>query len=183
MKYKLAAVALAVIALGGCSLPTSITGGNAPAVQVTPSLPSTPAYTPAAVPTPTPTKAATYLFGDTVTWESGLSVTISKVAPYKPSKYAAGVTQANQVVVTVTLKNGTTAPFDPVLFMVSAVSGSTEADEIYDSQNGIGGNPSTKVLPGREVSWKVALSVTDPADIVAEVAPDFNSESAMFTTK
>jgi hypothetical protein len=72
--------------------------------------------------------------------------------------------------------------YDPATFSASVQSGSTEEDQVYDSANGIGGTPSTILLPGRESVFRMASGGTDPADLVMEVTPGFEYESAIFTS-
>lgn len=86
------------------------------------------------------------------------------------------------VAFTVTIDNGATSNYDPTLFMASAQSGSVEASEVFDSENGFNGPPTTKLLPGRTVTFKVGYGVQDPKDIVLEVTPGFDYDSAIFTS-
>ena len=121
--------------------------------------------------------------GDGFTWSDGLSVKVSKPAAFTPSDTAAGSDQfKNFVVMTVTLKNGSKAKYDPSLFYMTVSSGDQEADQVFDSANGISGSPSTSVLPGRSVTFKQAFGVKDPKDIIAEVSPGFDYDAAIFTT-
>jgi hypothetical protein len=50
-----------------------------------------------------------------------------------------------------------------------------------DSENDVMGGLDTTLLPGREAVFKIAYSVTNPADIVLEVSPDFEHENVIYT--
>ncbi len=163
---------------------TSAIASSSPVVTSAPPAPTPAQATSAAAPAPTPSQLeGVATFGKTYTYKDGLSVTVSAPAPFKPSSSAAGVTKGTSAVVfTITIVNKTTTPFDPVLFHTTAQSGNTEATSIFDSQNGIGLPPSTKLLPGREVTFKTAFSVADPKDIVMEVTPSFQHESVLYSS-
>ena len=122
-------------------------------------------------------------FGDTWEWEDGMQVTVSKPKKFKPSDYAAGTDGYTKFVqFTVTVKNGTSKKVD-LIGMADAASGDTEAHEVFDSGKGISGSPSTSILPGRKVTYKVAFGVQDPNDIVFQYGPTFDHEDAIFTSK
>jgi hypothetical protein len=78
--------------------------------------------------------------------------------------------------------NGTDANFDATLFLTTMQSGNVEASQVYDFEQNVGGAPSTTLLPGREAVFKIAFGVSNPADLVMEVAPSFEHEAAIFTT-
>ena len=66
-------------------------------------------------------------------------------------------------------------------FCIEVQSGNTEADQVFDSENDVGGGPSTKLLNGREAKFKIAFTVANPKDLVMEVRPSFEHESVLFT--
>lgn len=123
-------------------------------------------------------------FGETHTYEDGVAVTVSLPQPYTPSG-TASVGEPRPpafVVFDITVTNGSQANYDPALFSASLQSGSTEAAMVFDSANNIGGTPTTTVLPGRDVVFRIAFGVTDPSDLVMEVAPGYEYEAAIFTS-
>jgi hypothetical protein len=61
-------------------------------------------------------------------------------------------------------------------------SATTEEQQVYDSANGIGGSPTTTLLPGREIQFRMAFGATNPDDLVLEVTPGFEYGSAIFTS-
>lgn len=115
-------------------------------------------------------------FGQTVTFSSGLSVTVSKPQSYTPGPdaYVEG-NYASYVKFDVKVVNKTGAPYDPSMIFINAQSGNTEAESVYDE--GLDGELVTTMLDGREGSFTTAFGVDDPDDIVLEVDmfDDFDS--------
>ncbi len=122
-------------------------------------------------------------FGQTYTYTDGLSITISKPQPFRPSDTAA-VTRSNAYrQFTVTIVNKTGRRYDPSGFSTTVQSANEEAEQIFDSARGIGGSPDTTLLKNREAKFRIAYSLADPKDIVMEVSPDFGEyENAIYTT-
>lgn len=174
--------ALACLALlAGCSTTPAApvasvpTGTNRPATSTSTTSQAAPASTPSTA------GDETSPFGTAYTWSDGISMTVSKPTVFKPSSSAAGVEKGKTpVVVTVTLVNKSGKAFDPVLAHLTAQSSNEEAESIYDSASKISGGPSTKVLDGREVTWKQAFSVADPKDVVVEASPGMLYDSVLF---
>ncbi len=172
----------AVLLTAGCAglpantVPSAPVGDNRPAT-------SAPAatYTTDPVPSPTPTDDGVAALGETYLWTDGLAVTISKPSPFEPSRSAAGTDQFDHsVVFDVTIVNKTGTTWDPVMFRATVQSGNQEGSRIFDSAKNLTGAPSTKLLNGREATFKMAFGVADPADIVMEVSPDWDHQSALF---
>lgn len=125
------------------------------------------------------------VFGDTVTYDDGMAVTVSKPKKFTPSEYAAGADgDGTPMKFTITVKNGTDKAFDPTLVYVTASSGGEESESIFDTDAKLGTSPQTSVKPGKSVKWAVGFMVADPKDITLEVAlnDDFSRDSAVFTS-
>lgn len=178
----LAAGSVAALLLAGCST-SGATDEAAPAGTNRPA--ETAVEEPAAeeVATEEPAAPTNPKFGETYTWEDGLSVTVSAPAPYAPSdtSFVSGTFPAF-ISLTVTIVNGTTANFDPVMFSTSLQSGNAEAEQVFDTAQGLNGTPTTAILPGRETQFVIGFGVNDPADLVLEVTPSFDYDSAFFTS-
>ncbi len=129
--------------------------------------------------TPTPENP---VFGQTYEWEDGLAVSVSPPTPFTPSDTAAFDPAPTFVSFEIKIVNGTSEIFDPLLFSTTMQSGNTEASQVFDSEQGVGGSPSTPVLPGREVVFRQAYGVNDPADLVMQVSPSFDHDPAIFTS-
>ncbi len=122
------------------------------------------------------------MFGQTYPWEDGLSVSVSAGASFTPSEYASSDKAPAYLMFVITITNNTGATFDPSMFYATAQSADAEADEVYDTDSGLKGSPSTKLLNGRTSTFNVGFGVKDPKDVVMEVQPGFEYESVIFTT-
>lgn len=119
-------------------------------------------------------------FGTTFTYEDGMAITVGEPVSVVVSDSAAGADQANNVVFSVTITNGTAENFEPVAFS-SVTSGGVPASSIFDSAANIGGFPPTTTIPaGQSVTWDEAYSIADLNQIVFEVSPSFFYENAVF---
>lgn len=194
MKNRLATAAVGVAllaAMTGCaSTPGAAsaekTGSNRPAATSDTATTTEDTSTQDATPADEATTTASdgpVKFGETWEWEDNLSLTVSKPKPYTPSESAAADKHAKHFVqFTVTVVNKTGKTFDPALFNASLQSANEEGDQVFDSENNIGGGPSTKLLSGREAKFKVAYAAADPKDLVLEVHPDFEHEAIYSTS-
>jgi hypothetical protein len=117
-----------------------------------------------------------------MTYDDGLGVKVSDLTDFAPSESAAFDEAPAYLQVTVTITNNTGTDFDPSGFYATASSGGVEAPEIFDSENGIDGSPTTTVIPGKSVSFPIAFSVQDPADFLLEITPSFEHDSTIFMT-
>lgn len=171
IKKTLVAGLSALVLLAGCSSNSATQQESAPAGDNRPATAAASA-----------SKANDSLgkFGAAYVWKDGLSVTVGAPEGYEPGKYAAGTEGFDQFVVfDVTVVNKTGELWDPVLFSASVQSGNTEGSAVFDSAQ-LPDRPTTKLLDGREVTFKMAFGVADPADIVMEVRPDFTHSSVIF---
>ena len=171
----------AALALSGCGTSGEVTdgsasGSNRPTDSAAGEEAVASEAAPAAPENPT--------FGETYTFENGVALTISAPQPFTPSEYAyvGEPAPASFVVFDVTVVNGSAENYDPSMFMASMQSANVEQEQVFDSENGIDGSPSTTVLAGREAAFKLVFGATDPNDLVLEVSPGFEYESAIFTS-
>ncbi|MBO3102568.1 hypothetical protein [Cellulomonas fengjieae] len=123
-------------------------------------------------------------WGQTMTYADGLALTVSQPTGYTPGEWAAGTEgHTNFVTFDVTVMNGTSQPYDPLLLMTGATSGGVAASEVFDSEV-LGTRPDAAILPGQTVTWKVGYGVADPADITVDVSAgldeNFNSYDDVF---
>lgn len=119
--------------------------------------------------------------GESFTYSDGLQVTISKPTAFTSSEWAMPESTSG-LAFDVKIVNGTDAPYDPSLDYFTAQVGNAEAEEIFDTENGFDGTPMTKVLPGRETTYKVGFAGTDSTNLVMEYATgDFERGSLVYT--
>lgn len=175
---KRLAVAALVVVLAGCGG----TSGEKSDANPQGSNADKPAASEETTQSPEP-EAANPKFGQTYTWDDGMSVVISKPQSFTPSEYAGVEGATKYVKFGVRLVNKTGKPFDPALVYATLQSGNEEAEAVYDSENSIGESPSTKLLDGREAKWVIGFAVNDPADLVLEISPDagMEYEGAIYT--
>lgn len=136
--------------------------------------------TPEPADAPTTTDDGVEELGATYLWADGLAVTVSKPSGYKPSEYAAGTDGFSKFAVfDITIVNNSGTAWDPALFRATVQSANQEGSKVYDSGK-LPDEPTTKLLNGREATFKMAFGVADPADLVVEVTPDFEHQSVLF---
>jgi len=124
-------------------------------------------------------------FGDTQTWDDGVSMTVSGPEPFTPSDLAAGADQAEDVVFTLTITNDSSENVQPVVFS-GLESDGVEATRILDvgAEGGqVGIPPTTAVLPGESITWREAWSVADSTSLSMRTAPSFAYEDVTWTSE
>lgn len=181
---RLALLTTILFALVGCGgtdgsvNDDEVAGSNRPEKEESTSSSASPSSSEAPPPAPNPT------FGRTFTYEDGLSVTVSAPQPYEPSEYAyvGEPAPAAFVAFDVTIVNGTADNYEPAMFNATMQSGNVESSQVFDSEQGMNGSPSTVLLPGREAVFRMAFGAADPADLVLQVTPGFEYDAAIFTS-
>lgn len=134
---------------------------------------------------PEPTETGTQVFGlnDTVTYENDVEVSLSKFARGTTGQYGEPE-NAPYVKFAVRVKNGGTSTIDTSQFTANCSYGEDgqTAESVFDSDQGLDGGPSTRLLAGRSITvmWACALPKSEKT-IQIEVAPDFETEAAIFT--
>lgn len=187
------AAGAAVVGLAACggvsggAASSQPTGTNAVPSTTAPSSTAPSVETETTTPTEeTPTEEpsaedATITFGKAYTWENGVSATISAPKSYRTGSGVGGEKFKYAVQFTVVIVNKSGKTFDPSMASATVQSADVEGDQIFDSGNGFGGTPDTKLLNGRQTKFKVAFGVTNPKDIVFEFSPGFEYNSAIWT--
>jgi hypothetical protein len=121
------------------------------------------------------------LFGQVVTYDDGMQISVSEPESFTPSANSAGADQEENLSFTVTIFNGTTADYDP--FPVSTVtSDDIEASLIIDPDNEMEGLPPIDTIPaGQTVTFVEGYSVADATDLTYDIAPGFEYTTARYT--
>lgn len=184
MKKLLIATTLVAALTAGCSSVPATPASDAPAGSNqpvgSPVAPQPEAPSETSPPPASDANDGVAAFGSAYQWEDGLALTIGVPQPYQPGKYAATSDQFKEFVVfDVRIVNNTGSPWDPALIHATVQSANQEGDRVFDSAQ-LPPEPSTKLLNGREVVFKMAFGVADPSDLVLEVAPDWEHESVLF---
>lgn len=119
--------------------------------------------------------------GDTYTWDDGVSVTVSQPKAFKPTDSAAGnydKSLKDFEKYTVTIKNNSDEPVDPAQFRMTGNSGGKEAERMFDT--GISSLPTTKIQPGKSLTFNVGFAMADHKDASFDVSLDYDREEATF---
>jgi hypothetical protein len=172
----------ALLLIAGCSSSpsTGTTGDKAPSMDDVKA--SSSAKADAATTADTASQDGVFKFGDTAKFD-GLTIGVSEPAAFTPGEYAyVGENPTpNNVKMTVTITNTGSKPYDPVLTSTTVSSGSQESEAIIDTESNIGVPPTTKVLPGKSVSYDVGFNVADPNDLQLDVTGGFEYDTVTFT--
>ncbi|MGW1504196.1 hypothetical protein ACWCQW_37745 [Streptomyces mirabilis] len=129
------------------------------------------------------TSDGVYALDDTVTYQNDVEITLSGFRRTVSGQYAEPE-NTPYAKFTVKIKNGGSKKLDTTLLSVNCSYGTDgkSSEAIFDSDGGLDGGPSTQLLPGRSlnVPWGCELPKAQKL-IQIEVAPDFDSETAIFT--
>lgn len=207
----LAVCVLAGLALIGCSPSGESSAGATPtAASVSPSgsaAASVPAGAISSAPATGPSDSATPLrnpgegvtpggggtagtgqIGQTsVSYPSGITVSVTSAVQYTPSDLAVGtVTGHTGVVLTVKVTNDSTQPLDTTYLTVALRTGSalTEAAQIFDAANDYGSGLTGTIAAGEMARARYAfdLPASDLSSLNVLITPDLRSpRSAVFT--
>jgi hypothetical protein len=139
------------------------------------------ATTPAAEAT---TEASEPKLGDTYQWDDGLAVTISAPTPLTLSDgmdQIYDLSTGTPLAFDVTVVNGTEKDLDSIGFTSQMLSGSQQAEQIFDTAAGID-MPTVTVSAGNTLTYKIAFLVPDENDIqLSWDALDFDHDQIQFT--
>ncbi|WP_329117833.1 DUF4190 domain-containing protein [Streptomyces sp. NBC_01465] len=122
-------------------------------------------------------------FGQAMTYDDGIKVTVGKPATYKPDEFAAGHKAGNVAVqVKITIVNGTKKPYDITLALPSAKDAKgAEPEMVFDGH--YSSKPfAGKLLPGKQAVSQFTFSL--PADaakeLQVELSPDIEHDDAIW---
>ncbi|MCC5033017.1 DUF4352 domain-containing protein [Streptomyces sp. WAC 00631] len=122
----------------------------------------------------------TYAAGDTVVYDDGVQVTVSRHTAYAPGEFAIGHKKGNKAYkVTVTVVNKGKEKFDTALLTVDARAGKDgkTAESIFDDKIGQGFNGT--VVPGRTATAEFAFDTPAGAKTLEiEVSPGWSYHSS-----
>ena len=125
-------------------------------------------------------------FGDTYTWPDGLAITISAPQEITLSNEYMGelydLSVGPVLAFDVTVHNGTDKDVEAIMINTQMTSGSSESEAVFATEEGLD-MPSTTILPGKDLTWKVGYIVADPADLQLSVSDlnNFSNDKVHFT--
>ena len=125
-------------------------------------------------------------FGEVVSYEDGVSISVALIGEFTPTQYAIYNEGETPLVFKVLITNNSEEPLEPAA-VAEATSGGKPAGFIADAGNpeygDLGLFPTSVILPGQTLEWYTAFGVTDPADVTMQLSPTlFDHEAAIFTT-
>lgn len=136
-------------------------------------------------PSEEPTNEGPIPLTGTVTYDSGNEISLSGFtrAVYEELDE----TTTPYIRITVTVKNGGKEHFDLTGFTYACQYGDTEGqvgEDVYDGANGVLGAPSSTLLPGRKVSFKIGCELPkNESYLQVEINPEWTAETAIFAGK
>ncbi|WP_028265951.1 hypothetical protein [Arthrobacter sp. MA-N2] len=171
MKKALIALPLAALLLAGCSSTTAPPkvdpAGDAKATT----------QTTAAV------ADRSAKFGETVKYDSGVTVTLTSIGFQKVGQYAAGAVEGQAAVFELSVTNGSQKELSAALMSLAKVTygdKNEKAASVIDSANNLGMETFSTILPGETQSVKLAAAI--PAASAGTVRVEVTGPSA-FTDK
>jgi len=174
--------------LAGIALTASLTAcGGTSATSVDPDAkPATSEQAPAAVEEAPAENELIKPFGEVVSYEDGVSISVALVGEFTPSSEFVQVGEGEiPLVFKIVLTNNTAEPLEPGV-IPQANSGGKPATYIADVGNpeygDLGMFPTAAILPGQTLEWFAAFGVADPADVTMQISPmPFDYDDAIFT--
>lgn len=178
--------------VAGLALTATLTACGTPAVTADPAAKPATSEAPAVVEEEAPASdpaTSDYIkpFGEVVSYQDGVSISVALVGPFAISNTGIPVGEGETpMAFKVVLTNNSDKPLEPGA-MPEANSGGKPATYIADvgnpQYNNIGLFPTATVLPGQTLEWYTGFGVADPEDITLEIAPTvFDYDMAIFTT-
>lgn len=133
-------------------------------------------------PTPTSTEPEIYKLVDSITYENGVELSLSDYKRGVSSAYGAPENTA-YISFTMTVVNGSDSTLDLAssYYLCQYGDESQEGEEVFDSERGLDGTPSTHLRPGRTAKAKVACEFPKNEEYLqVEVGPSLDMETAIF---
>lgn len=135
--------------------------------------------------TPPPIDTMRHLFGETHTYDDGITVTISEPQQFELSEIASleGDIRAHQIAFEVTVTNNSSETFQPEPYPEVTSDGST-ATLIHDVENPFGDfsfSSGTPLDPGESRTYLHGYSVDSMDSITVELSPTWQHDDVRFT--
>lgn len=182
-------VALAGIAvltfIGGCSGGPGSVPPNSNTAQAQAPAPTIDAgQTPTATPTPTPTRASSAPLGGTITFPSGVKVSVSPPEVVPGGQYAFNAVEGNITLFTVTVTNEGTEPVNGFTMAYPRVTyGATGTEAQRANNDKFGAGTLSTILPGETQTVKVGFGIPQaelPSVRVELMGPSYSDFPAIF---
>jgi len=174
----LAVTAAIAFALTGCG------GSNTVQPPAPAAAASTPA--PAVTPSPTPTSAPVGEFGGTVTFPSGVKLTLGKPVVVVAGQYSSGGVEGKIVTFDISVTNGSKTALSAAMLGFPSVTYGANGDKAEmasDFQQKIGAPTFTTILPGETQTGKAGYGIPAAGFGAVRVefrAPSYTEQPAIF---
>ncbi|AIG73781.1 Hypothetical protein AJAP_04295 [Amycolatopsis japonica] len=99
---------------------------------------------------------------------TAVDITVSDPKAFTTGEYAAPAQNAKATSYQVTVVNHSDKPWSAAMLLVQATMGNTSAEQVFDTNAGLGGTPSQDILPGKELTFRVGF-VDAPGDVTIQV--------------
>lgn len=117
--------------------------------------------------------------GETVRYDDGLEVTVTRLKDFRPSSTAEFTEAEDYAAFRVELRNGTGGTVRTGRATVALDDGGAMAAQVFDVGKEFVGAPDVAVPAGGSVAWKVGFGVASD-DLVLRVRPDFGHPEAVW---
>lgn len=175
---KIALVFVALFALAlftGCS----VEGATAPDPKASSAADTKPVPSPKADP-------MVSTLGKVFTYTDGVSISVSQPVAWTPSQDAASIAGVpatdKTVTVTVVVTNNSKKTINLAAFP-QATSGGVQATQVTDVEQNVSVTPMAPLLIGQTLKWIEGFGVANPADMTISIAPSYEYQNAIFTSK
>lgn len=124
--------------------------------------------------------------GGTVTYENGVKVTVTSTGFAPVNEYAINAVEGQAAIFELTVENGSTEEIEAALMSMPKVTvgeKNTSAESVIDTENGLGTDMLSTILPGETQTAKFAagIAAADAGTVRVEVSgPGFTDKSAIF---
>lgn len=118
-------------------------------------------------------------FGTSYRYDDGLTLTVTDPVTFTPSSWAYPSSKTAWKV-QVTLTNGSSTAYDPSMFYATASVGGTEVDQVFDNAKKLSGSPSTKVRPGKTVSFWIGFTGKPTGDLAIDIRPSWEHDEVTY---
>lgn len=122
-------------------------------------------------------------FGQTATWENGLSVTVAAPTSLTPGPDAIAAVEPHYRRFEVTVVNTGTTSYQPAGFTVLGLTGNgSTPTPVIDQAEGLVGNPTAEIAPGQTVTFALGYGTDMPERLALVVVPGIDYiTAALFT--
>lgn len=125
------------------------------------------------------TQSETLPVGQTYNGDT-MKLKVSNPHSITTGQYAMPEQNAKAIAYDVTVTNTSDKPIDLVMLTIQATVGQSPSEQVYDSQTDLQGTPTTKLLPGKTITFPVAFLNNGSGEVVVQ-ASTLGGETVSFS--